>query len=149
MWQLFLGAVTLLAFAWYLRIPALGASLFTFVVYLWSRRNPEEKVTFWFFTVPGAMLPWVMVAWSFLMGGNYVLELIGIAAAHLYYYAIDVLPRTPGPFANARSWLTTPAPVVRFFGSMHTGFAARQPGAARGANVPPQHRWGGGRRMVD
>ena len=95
------------------------------------------------------MLPWVMLAFNFLLGGNYVMDLIGIAAAHLYYYIIDVLPRTPGPLQGLRLYLTTPDFVVRAFGSMQTGFAARQPGAARGANVPPQHRWGGGRRMVD
>jgi hypothetical protein len=95
------------------------------------------------------MVPWVMIAWHFLVEDTYLLELLGIATAHLYYYIIDVLPRTPGPLAGARLYLTTPAVVVHAFGSMQTGFAARQPGAARGANVPPQHRWGGGRRMVD
>ena len=149
-WQLFLGAVTLLPFAWYLEVPVLGPSLLAFVIYLWSRRNPEEQAQFWFFRVPGAMLPWIMVGFTFLMGDNFVPDLIGIAAAHIYYYVVDVLPRTPGPFAGVRAYLTTPMIIVAAFGAMQTGFGARQPGAARGPNVPPQHRWGaGGRRLAD
>jgi hypothetical protein len=148
-WQLLLGAAALLPMAAWLGIHVLGPSLLAFVIYLWSRRNPEEQATFWFFRVPGALLPWIMVGFTFLLGDDPVPDLLGIAAAHAYYYIVDVLPRTPGPFANTRSWLQTPERVVFAFGAMPTGLGARQPGAARGPNPPPQHRWGGGRRLAD
>ncbi len=146
-WQLVLGAFALLNLATAMGIPFLGPPLLAFVIYLWSRRHPEEEATFWFFRVPGAMLPWVMVGFSFLMGDDPVPDLLGIAAAHAYFYAVDVLPRAGGALAGVRLWLQTPAAVVRAFGDAPTGLAAPRPGTARGPNPPAGHVWGGGQRL--
>jgi hypothetical protein len=44
----------------------------------------------------GIYLPWVLVAFTVLMGGDPKPDLAGIAAAHLFYFLKDVYPENNG-----------------------------------------------------
>ncbi len=43
----------------------------------------------------GVYLPWAMLLLSVLLGNSPLFDLIGIGVGHLYYFLVDVLPRSP------------------------------------------------------
>jgi len=43
-------------------------------------------------------LPWVLLAFSVLLGASPVVDLLGIFVGHVYYYLEDIVPRMPGRF---------------------------------------------------
>ena len=50
------------------------------------------------FTAP--YLPWVLFGFSFLLGNSPVVDMMGIAAGHIYFYFDDVYPEV----ARIRGW---------------------------------------------
>jgi len=83
----------------------LGPSLAMMVVYVWSRRNPNMRMSFLqLFNFNAPYLPWVILGIELLLGQSWSLfDLMGIAVGHVYYFLDDVYPRTTG-----RRWLKTP-----------------------------------------
>lgn len=49
-------------------------------------------------------LPWVLVAFSVLLGNSVLVDILGIAIGHLYFFLEDVFPNQPG----GRRLLATP-----------------------------------------
>ena len=96
------GAALLLLGGWLLHLPLLSTPLFTMLIYVWSRRNPAAPTSFYMFTFTAAYLPWVMVAFAFIVGNDPVPELLGIAAGHAYYFVQEVLPTLDGPLKGWR-----------------------------------------------
>ncbi|XP_043846831.1 derlin-3 isoform X3 [Dromiciops gliroides] len=41
-------------------------------------------------------LPWVLMAFSLLLGNSILVDLLGIAVGHIYYFLEDVFPNQPG-----------------------------------------------------
>jgi len=77
-----------------LHLQFLGSSLTFTMVYVWARRNPLGRVNFlgiFNFTAP--YLPWVLLAFSMLLGSDGVVDLVGIVVGHLYFFLEDVYPR--------------------------------------------------------
>ena len=77
-----------------LSAPFLGlASFFTCItfsiLYLWSKFNADAQLSFFFgFKVQGVYFPFVLLAFNFITTGSYMNGLVGIAVAHLYYFAM-------------------------------------------------------------
>lgn len=91
---LLLGAVTMLFVAPWVDVRFLGSSLTFMMVYLWARRNPYSRMAlFGLFEFKAPYLPWVLLGFSFMLGGNAVVDVLGIAAGHIYYFLEDVYPR--------------------------------------------------------
>ncbi|EFW99976.1 centromere microtubule-binding protein cbf5 [Grosmannia clavigera kw1407] len=69
------------------------------------------KANFFFVTIPAQLVPYAMMLASLLMVGpaGIMLQLCGLAAAHLY----DFLTRIWPEFGGGRNYLTTPAFVSR------------------------------------
>ena len=44
------------------------------------------------FTFTAPYLPWVLLAFSFVLGNNGVVDVVGIGVGHLYYFLEDVYP---------------------------------------------------------
>lgn len=42
------------------------------------------------------MLPWVLLGLSAIIGNSLLIDLIGIAVGHCYYFLEDVFPNQPG-----------------------------------------------------
>jgi Derlin-2/3 len=87
------------------QIQFLGSSLTFMMVYVWARRNEAVTMSFlglFVFTAP--FLPWVLLAFSWVLGSSPLLDLLGIATGHTYYFLADVYPRFSG-----RRPLATPA----------------------------------------
>ncbi|KAG7391827.1 ER-associated protein degradation protein [Phytophthora pseudosyringae] len=94
--MLFFGAAVLWVVAFFMGIPFLGTSLIFMIVYVWSRRNPTAPVAIWGFRFEGLYLPWALIAFTVLVGGNPMMDVFGVIAGHLYYFLLEVLPATKG-----------------------------------------------------
>eukprot|EP00658_Telonema_sp_P-2_P044964 TRINITY_DN3286_c0_g1_i3.p2 TRINITY_DN3286_c0_g1~~TRINITY_DN3286_c0_g1_i3.p2 ORF type:complete len:225 (-),score=59.32 TRINITY_DN3286_c0_g1_i3:205-879(-) len=119
-----------------MQVPFMATSLIMSIIYFWSRCFSEQEVTFMFgIKFQGSYLPWVLVAFTVVMGGSPVMDLLGIAAGHIYYFLTHVLPSQPG----GMRLLWTPELFKNIF---HQG--PRNPHTTwTGA-----HAWGGGGRRL-
>lgn len=48
------------------------------------------------FSFEGLYLPWALMAFTVLIGGNPMMDFMGVIAGHLYYFLLEVLPTTKG-----------------------------------------------------
>lgn len=48
------------------------------------------------FQFQGLYLPWALIAFTVLVGGNPMMDIFGVVAGHLYYFLLEVLPTTKG-----------------------------------------------------
>jgi len=114
LWMLLLGAAMLTCMAPFAKVQFLGTSLNFMLVYVWSRRNPGVPLSFLgIFTFGAAYLPWVLMAFSVLIGGSLVVDMLGMIAGHTYYYLEDVYPHTH--HGRGRRLLKTPEIVKALF----------------------------------
>ena len=76
-------------------MPFLGSALSSSLVYIWSRRNPETRLSFLgllVFTAP--YLPWVLMAFSLVLHGTVPKdEICGVIVGHSEYPLRDVSTR--------------------------------------------------------
>lgn len=147
-WMLAVGAGVLHALSAAMGFPRLlSFALFMMVVYVWSRRHPGEQASFYMFRVEAQYLPWVMLAFNFVLGADPTSDLMGIAAGHLYYFVQEVLPTAESPL-KGRRLLQTPAFMYSLFGvpPTHAAAALVRLRAGQGPAPPaPQRQWGEGR----
>lgn len=93
------------------------------IVYIWSRRNPYVRYTFFgLFNFQAPYLPWVLVLLAVLFNGSILGDLVGlymgvamgvvylslyitvgIAVGHVYYFLMDVFPNKPGGFVMLKT----------------------------------------------
>ncbi|KAF6277800.1 derlin 3 [Rhinolophus ferrumequinum] len=75
----------------------LGQALTAMLVYVWSRRSPQMRVNFFgLLTFQAPFLPWALMGFSMLLGNSILVDLLGIAVGHIYYFLEDVFPNQPG-----------------------------------------------------
>ncbi|XP_048199538.1 derlin-3 isoform X1 [Perognathus longimembris pacificus] len=75
----------------------LGQALMAMLVYVWSRRSPQVRVNFFgLLTFQAPFLPWALMGFSLLLGNSVLVDLLGIAVGHIYYFLEDVFPNQPG-----------------------------------------------------
>lgn len=83
-WLLIYATALLLCLSPLLSIPFLGSALSSSLVYIWSRRNPETRLSFLgllVFTAP--YLPWVLMAFSLVLHGTVPKdEICGVIVGH-------------------------------------------------------------------
>lgn len=99
--MLFFGIANMTLVATYTNVHFLGSALTFMMVYVWGRRNEDVKMSllgFFHFNAP--YLPWVMLAFSVLLGNAITMDLIGIAVGHMYYFLEYIYPVV----AQVRGW---------------------------------------------
>uniref|UniRef100_A0A2K5DUI9 Derlin n=1 Tax=Aotus nancymaae TaxID=37293 RepID=A0A2K5DUI9_AOTNA len=75
----------------------LGQALMVMLVYVWSRRSPQVRVNFLgLVTFQAPFLPWALMGFSLLLGNSILVDLLGTAVGHIYYFLEDVFPNQPG-----------------------------------------------------
>ena len=112
LWMLLIGAIVLTAFGPFVNVQFLGSSLSFMMVYVWGRRHPRLPLSFLgIFSFSAAYLPWVLLAFSVMLGSSPVVDLLGMAAGHTYYFLEDVYPHT----LTGRRLLKTPAIIKALF----------------------------------
>ncbi|KXT16940.1 hypothetical protein AC579_7404 [Pseudocercospora musae] len=93
-WLLAYTSVTLLTIAPLFSQAFLGTTLSSTLVYIWSRRNPDTRLSFLgLLTFKAPWLPWVLVAFNVVLHGHWPKdELCGIAVGHVWYFFNDIYP---------------------------------------------------------
>lgn len=83
-WLLAYAIVSLLCLSPMFSLPFLGQALSSTLVYIWSRRNPDTRLSFLGLLVFRApFLPWVLIGFSFVMHGTVPKEEIcGVVVGH-------------------------------------------------------------------
>lgn len=129
LWMLLVGGSLLSSIALFVNVQFLGSALAFMMVYVWGRRHQYVNLSFlgiFNFTAP--YLPWVLLAFSLVLGNSPVVDLMGMAAGHVYYFLEDVYPR----MTNRRP-LKTPSFIRALFpNGDHVITVAPAP-----PNVPP------------
>ncbi|CUI11064.1 transmembrane protein, putative [Bodo saltans] len=100
-WTLLRGAALVLLLASYLHIPFPSGPMVMVILYLWSRRYPDERMALYFAFVVGApYLPLIMLFLSYNMSGGDIQYLQGelgaVVIGHCLWYVSDVLPKIIG-----------------------------------------------------
>ena len=133
-----LGALGITVFyGWLLEGRFMGFALPMFLCFLYSKRNPAVRSNIWGLPpggFPSIYLPYALAAFTVVLQGDPIPQLVGILVGHIYYYIIVVLPETPGPLAELRLYLATPHALCRAFGVPATDRVA--PGQRQPNRVP-------------
>lgn len=86
----------------------LASAMLSAIIYAWSKREPTRQASFMYIgKVPAHYLPWVMVGFKLVTGQDFMTDIVGILAGHIYYFVKTELPEIPGIFMN-QHLLTTP-----------------------------------------
>jgi len=161
LWMVMVGTILLWPIAYYFEIPVLSQPMLYMIMYVWSRRNPDDQRNmFGVFTLKVAYIPWFYVAIHVLMGNSITPILVGIAVGHIYYFLVEVLPGT-----NGVNLIKTPAfcaMIINNLGGIE-GPAPRAPVMQQGPidqqrppnqrlaqgfpNVGGGYNWGNGRAL--
>ncbi|PKK23590.1 derlin 2 [Columba livia] len=91
------GGLLMTLFGLFVNLVFLGQAFTIMLVYVWSRRNPYVRMNFFgllIFQAP--FLPWVLMGFSLLLGNSIIVDLLGIAVGHIYFFLEDVFPNQPG-----------------------------------------------------
>ncbi|TRY86842.1 hypothetical protein DNTS_028660, partial [Danionella cerebrum] len=89
-----------------------GQAFTIMLVYIWSRRNPNVRMNFFgLLNFQAPFLPWVLMGFSLLLGNSIIVDLLGIAVGHVYFFLEDVFPNQPG----GGRWLRTPSILKLLF----------------------------------
>ena len=83
-WMLAYTSITLLTIAPLFSQAFLGTTLSSTFVYIWSRRNPDTRLSFLgVLTFKAPWLPWVLIAFNVILHGHWPKdELCGIVVGH-------------------------------------------------------------------
>jgi len=93
------GGILMIIMALFVNIVFLGSALTIMLVYVWSRRNPFVRMNFFgLLNFQAPYLPWVLFAFSLLLGNSIIVDLMGIIVGHIYYFLEDVFPHQQGGF---------------------------------------------------
>eukprot|EP00941_MAST-03F_sp_MAST-3F-sp1_P000437 g437.t1 len=143
-WMLIIGGVCLLFFGGYLLgEPFFGMPAVFMAMYVWSRKNANQPVSMFGFQFRGMHMPWVMLAFSILLGNSPVPNLLGIVAGHSYYFLLTVVPAKYG-----YNLIETPQFIHDFFEvGRFTTTQTTSGNTVRMARPQGQHYWGTGRAL--
>ncbi|XP_041749843.1 derlin-2 isoform X1 [Coregonus clupeaformis] len=99
------GGLLMTIFGTFVSLVFLGQAFTIMLVYVWSRRNPNVRMNFFgLLNFQAPFLPWVLMGFSLLLGNSIIVDLLGIAVGHVYFFLEDVFPNQPG----GGRWLKTP-----------------------------------------
>jgi len=118
-------------------------ALIMVITYVWSRKNADTVVSFMFgLRFKAAYLPWVLIIFTTLMGGNPIMQIIGVLVGHVYFYLTDIYPLTGG-----RRLLATPQFFLNWFPREYGGGVPPAGHVQQGQQHPQGHQWGAGRPL--
>eukprot|EP00951_Prasinocladus_malaysianus_P013907 scaffold105803_cov37-Prasinocladus_malaysianus.AAC.1 len=111
LFMLLFGGALLTCIAPFVNIQFLGSSLTFMMVYVWGRRHQYVNLSLMgIFNFTAPYLPWVLLAFSVVLGSSPVVDLLGMVAGHVYYFLEDVYPRM-----SNRRLLKTPSILQALF----------------------------------
>uniref|UniRef100_A0A8C6KJP0 Derlin n=1 Tax=Nothobranchius furzeri TaxID=105023 RepID=A0A8C6KJP0_NOTFU len=135
------GGLLMTIFGMFVSLVFLGQAFTIMLVYVWSRRNPNVRMNFFgLLNFQAPFLPWVLMGFSLLLGNSIIVDLLGIAVGHVYFFLEDVFPNQPG----GGRWLKTPSIIKMLFDSPEEEDANYNP---LPEDRPGGFAWGEGRRL--
>ncbi|CAK8676653.1 derlin-2-like [Clavelina lepadiformis] len=94
-----LGGTAMTLVAFFVNLVFLGQAFTIMLVYIWSRRNPYVRMSFFgVITFRAPYLPWVLIGFSIMLGNSIIVDAIGVACGHIYYFLEDAFPEQPAGF---------------------------------------------------
>lgn len=133
----FFGGVIMIIIGFFVNMVFLGQAFTIMLVYVWSRRNPYIRMNFFgLMNFQAPYLPWVLLAFSLLLGNSIVVDFMGIAVGHIYFFLEDVFPQQHGGFKILR----TPGILKMIFDT---------PAEDPNYNPPPEEERPGGFEWVE
>lgn len=139
--MLLIGAVILFVVGHFASMFFLSDPLLFMVMYVWSKRHPDETVSLLFgIKVKGIYLPYALMALSLVIGnldavtGNIIGSLVG----HLYYFATQLVYNTYG-----KAYLNCPEFLYTLMESNDNDNYQGEPGRPQ----PRRVQWGGGQAL--
>ncbi|XP_053560833.1 LOW QUALITY PROTEIN: derlin-2 [Bombina bombina] len=91
------GGLLMAIFGLFVNLVFLGQAFTIMLVYVWSRRNPYVRMKLLgVLKFQAPFLPWVLMGFSLLLGNPIIVDLLGIAVGHIYFFLEDVFPNQPG-----------------------------------------------------
>ncbi|KAI5159896.1 Derlin-2/3 [Nematocida ausubeli] len=99
LYMIIIGMAQILVAASVLGLSRLSNVLSTYIIYVWSRKNPLIIVQYMgLFNLPAYYIPWIMFIFSYLAEKSLPTnDLVGILAGHVYFYFKTVYTKTnPG-----------------------------------------------------
>ena len=119
----------------YMNMPVLTSAFAMAVIYISSQIRGDQITSFMFgFQFKSKFLPWVLVLWDLVMGGNIMMSIIGIVTGHAVYFANILYPINN----NGRTLFSTPKFLESMFPAptgIH-GFTQGQPSQNAQTNKP-------------
>lgn len=98
------GGTIMTLVALFVNLVFLGSAFTIMLVYVWSRRNPYVRMNFFgLMNFQAPYLPWVLLGFSLLLGNSIIVDIMGIAVGHVYYFLEDVFPQQQGGFKILRT----------------------------------------------
>ncbi|BFZ04795.1 hypothetical protein BsWGS_07834 [Bradybaena similaris] len=98
------GGFFMIIMAFFVNLVFLGSAFTIMLVYVWSRRNPYIRLNFFgLMNFQAPFLPWVLLGFSLLLGNSIIIDLMGIAIGHVYFFLEDVFPQQRGGFKVLRT----------------------------------------------
>ncbi|EFX00531.1 ER-associated proteolytic system protein [Grosmannia clavigera kw1407] len=93
-WLLVYAMAFLLVISSFIHMPFLGQPLSSTLVYIWSRRNHNTRLSFLgLMTFSAPYLPWVLMCFSLVLHGSIPRdEIMGVVIGHVYWFFTDVYP---------------------------------------------------------
>ncbi|UXI14912.1 hypothetical protein NH340_JMT00855 [Sarcoptes scabiei] len=117
-YMLFLGALLMCIIGLFVNLLFLGHAFTIMLVYIWSRHNEHVLMNFFgLFNFHAPYLPWVLLGFSFILGNSIIIDLLGIAVGHIYYYLETICPARFG-----FRLLKTPRFLERLFENNEDGY---------------------------
>lgn len=93
------GGFLMTIIACFVNLVFLGQAFTIMLVYIWSKRNPYIRMNFFgMLNFNAPYLPWVLFGFSLLLDNSVMIDLMGIAVGHIYFYLEDVFPNINGGF---------------------------------------------------
>eukprot|EP00823_Brevimastigomonas_motovehiculus_P004591 TRINITY_DN3059_c0_g1_i1.p1 TRINITY_DN3059_c0_g1~~TRINITY_DN3059_c0_g1_i1.p1 ORF type:complete len:237 (+),score=29.61 TRINITY_DN3059_c0_g1_i1:71-781(+) len=72
--------------------PFFASQLVFMLIYVWSRRDPFQPVSFFGFAFQSWHVPFVLIVFSILMGSSILEDIIAVLVGHLYVFFADIIP---------------------------------------------------------
>lgn len=140
MWMMLLGGAVMCAIGYMFSLFFMGPALVFMVLYVWSRRNATQPISFFGFGFKGIHLPWVMMAFSVLIGNSPIMDIVGVVTGHVYFFCLQVFPAKYG-----KELISTPQFLINFFeAGQYTHSYTPAGNQVRAPRPQGQHRWGQG-----
>ncbi|XP_073415267.1 derlin-3 [Dendrobates tinctorius] len=110
------GGLIITVFGLFVNLYFMGQAFTLMLLYIWCRRNPSVHINILgILTVQAPYMPWILLVLSLLVGNSIIVDALGIAAGHIYYFLEDVYPNQPG----GKKLLVTPEILKQILDEPH------------------------------